>query len=71
MWSEQNSRMVLRSPMTSSVGSPAYFLSCGGVPIEQDWWIRLSRPIVVRPSITVCGPTVVPAPIRTSLRTMA
>jgi hypothetical protein len=25
----QNSRMVLRSPMISSQGSPAYFLSCG------------------------------------------
>ena len=27
--------------------------------------MRLSRPIVVRPSITQCGPIVVPAPIRT------
>ena len=25
----QNSRMVLRSPISSRVGSPAYFLSCG------------------------------------------
>ncbi len=37
MWNEQNSRIVLRSPISSSVGSPAYFLSCGGAPIEHDW----------------------------------
>ncbi|CFN66397.1 Uncharacterised protein [Bordetella pertussis] len=30
-----NSRTVLRSPMTSRVGSPLYFLSCGMPPMEQ------------------------------------
>ena len=32
----QNSRMVLRSPMTSSQGSPAYFLSWGMAPKELN-----------------------------------
>ncbi|CKS57838.1 Uncharacterised protein [Mycobacterium tuberculosis] len=61
----QNSRITLRSPMTSSVGSPAYFLSCGTAPRDENWKILLSRPMVVRPSITQCAPTVVPAAIRT------
>ena len=61
----QNSRIVLRSPITSSQGSPAYFLSCGIAPSDANWKIRLSRPMVVRPSITQCGPTVVPGPILT------
>ena len=43
----QNSRMVLRSPMISSQGSPAYFLSCGIAPSELNWKIRLSQPMVV------------------------
>jgi hypothetical protein len=30
----QNSRMVLRSPISSRVGSSAYFLSCGGAPMR-------------------------------------
>ena len=30
----------------------AYFLSCGAAPIEANWKMRLSRPIVVWPSIT-------------------
>ena len=34
-------------------------------PSEANWKMRLSRPMVVRPSITQCAPTVVPAPIRT------
>ena len=66
----QNSRITLRSPICNSVGSPAYFLSCGTAPSEQNWKMRLSRPIVVRPSITQCGPTVVPEPMRTPARTM-
>jgi hypothetical protein len=39
------------------VSSPPYFLSCGTPPIALNCEIRLSRPIVVRPSITQCGPT--------------
>ena len=42
----------------------------GTAPIEQNWKMRLSRPIVVRPSITQCGPMRVPAPMRTPARTM-
>ena len=67
----QNSRIVLRSPISSRVGSPRYFLSCGTAPSEQNWKMRLSRPIVVRPSMTQCGPMVVPAPMRTSAPTTA
>src|SRR5689334_20920502 len=66
----QNSRIRLRSPITNSVSSPAYFLSCGTAPIELNWKMRLSRPIVVRPSITQCAPIDVPAPMRTFERTM-
>ena len=61
----QNSRTVLRSPMTSSHGSPAYFLSCGIAPSELNWKIRLSRPRVVWPSMTQWAPMLVPAPILT------
>src|SRR5688572_8118509 len=60
-----NSRMVLRSPMTSSVGSPLYFLSWFAAPMEENWKMRLSRPMVVCPSITTWPATVVPAPIFT------
>jgi hypothetical protein len=31
------SRIVLPSPISTTVGSPAYFLSCGGAPIEANW----------------------------------
>jgi hypothetical protein len=56
----QNSRMVLRSPISRRVGSPAYFLSCGCSPIEQNWKMRLSQPMRVWPAITTCGPIEVP-----------
>ena len=32
-----NSRMVLPSPISRRVGSPAYFLSCGASPSEANW----------------------------------
>src|SRR5574340_1209493 len=51
----QNSRIVLPSPISSAVGSPAYFLSCGGPPTEANWNTRLARPHVVRPSIVQFG----------------
>src|SRR6476620_2593795 len=57
-----NSRIVLRSPMTSSVGSPWYFLSWFAAPMEANCQIRLSRPIVVCPSRTTWPAIVVPAP---------
>src|SRR6478735_8639610 len=63
--SVQNSRMVLRSPITSRVGSPPYFLSWLAAPMELNWKMRLSRPMVVWPSSTTCAATVVPAPIFT------
>src|SRR5258706_9280564 len=62
----QNSRMVLRSPISSRVGSSRYFLSCGAPPIELKELMWLSRPIRVTPSITTCEPTLVPGPISTS-----
>ena len=43
------SRMVLPSPISTRVSSPAYFLSCGGPPIEANWKMRLLRPMRVRP----------------------
>jgi len=33
----QNSRTVLRSPITSSVTSPPWLMSCGIAPIELNW----------------------------------
>ena len=66
----QNSRIVLPSPITSSVGSPAYFLSCGTPPMALNCEILLPLPIVVRPSITQCGPTTLPVPMRTVPATM-
>ena len=66
----QNSRIALRSPISNRVGSPLYFLSCGIAPSEQNCRMRLSRPIVVWPSITQCGPMWVPSPMRTLARTM-
>ena len=62
----QNSRTVLRSPITSCVTSPPWEMSCGMAPMELKGKKRLSRPMVVRPSITQCGPTCVPVPMRTS-----
>ena len=68
----QNSRIVLRSPITSSQGSPAYFLSCGIAPSEVNWKMRLSRadggaaldhavrrPPSCRAPIFTCGPITV------------
>ena len=60
---EQNSRNTLRSPTTSRVGSPAYLRSCGASPIEANWNTRVSRPSVVGPLTTACGPIQLPAPI--------
>jgi hypothetical protein len=57
--------MVLRSPISSRVGSPAYFLSCGTSPSEQNWKMWLSRPMRVWPLMTTCGPTMVWSPIST------
>src|SRR6218665_2807851 len=59
----QNSRIVLRWPMTNCVGSPAYFFSCGAAPRQANGKMRLSAPSVVRPSITQCAPTLQPGPI--------
>src|SRR5512146_2208361 len=61
----QDSRIVLPSPITSSVSSPPYFLSCGMPPIEQNGKNRLLLPIVVRPSMTTWGPMDVPGPTLT------
>src|SRR5689334_22332707 len=65
-WIETYSRMVLPSPISTRVGSPLYFLSWFASPMEQKWKMRLSRPIRVRPVITLCAPIVVPSPISTS-----
>ena len=46
-WIVQNSRIVLSLPITSSVGSPAYFLSCGTPPMALKGEILLPLPIVV------------------------
>ena len=60
-----HSRITLRSPISSRVASPRYFLSCGSSPIEANWKMWLSSPIRVGPSMTACGPTTVPRPICT------
>ena len=67
----QNSRMVLPLPISRRVGSPAYFLSCGGPPMAHDWKMRLSRPMVVWPSITQYGPMRVPSSMHTCAPTNA
>ncbi len=60
------SRMMLSLPMRSSEGSPLYFRSCGGWPMEENGKIRVRAPTVVRPSITtwLCSST--PSPSDTS-----
>src|SRR5258708_762394 len=63
---EQYSRIVLRSPISTRVGSPAYFLSWFASPIEQKWKMRLSRPMRVWPVMRLCAPIVVPSPTSTS-----
>src|SRR5690606_23919100 len=60
-----NSRMTLRSPISSSTRSPRYFLSCGSPPIAAWPWMRLSRPMRAGPCTLQCGPTCVFAPIST------
>ena len=65
----QNSRKVLPSPISSRVGSPAYFLSCGSVPASRTAgcgcrarWSCDPRsragPMVVPAPISTCGPTI-------------
>ena len=61
-----DSRIVLRSPITSRVRSPLYFLSCGASPIEANWKMWLSAPITVGPLMTTCGSMRLPRPISTS-----
>src|SRR5690606_30221592 len=60
-----NSRMTLRSPITSSACSPWNFLSCGSPPIAAWPWMRLSRPIRVGPWMLQWAPMLVPSPIST------
>ena len=36
-WMVTNSRILLRSPISRDVCSPAYFLSCGSSPIDANW----------------------------------
>src|SRR5690349_24969834 len=71
VFSVQYSRIVLPSPITSAVGSPAYFLSCGMPPMAANEKMRLSRPVVVWPSITAGAPMLVPSPIFTCACTTA
>src|SRR4249919_1459954 len=64
-----NSRTTLSSPMTSSVRSPANFLSCGSPPTAAWPWKWLLRPMRVGPVTEQCGPRIVPSPISTSAPT--
>jgi hypothetical protein len=66
-----NSRTSVRSPMTTRVGSPWYFTSCGAAPMITWEPMRHSAPISVRPSRMVWLPMLVPAPTRTSGPTIA
>src|SRR5688572_30438762 len=59
------SRMVLPSPISTPVGSPAYFLSWGAAPIDAKCQMRLRRPIRVWPSSTTCVPIQLPSPTST------
>jgi hypothetical protein len=59
------SRIVLSSPISTRVGSPAYFLSCGGAPIEQKCQMRLRRPTRVWPSSTTWEPIQLASPTST------
>jgi len=52
-----NSRKTLPSPISSRVGSPAYFRSWGGAPIEQWLSKRLREPTVVPLPKRQNGPT--------------
>jgi hypothetical protein len=36
-------------------------MSCGAPPSDANWKMRLSRPMVVGPSITQCAPMLVPS----------
>ena len=67
----QNSRKTFRFPITSVVGSPLYFRSCGGPPRAASGQMRLSSPIVAGPSRTAWAPTDVRAPIVTFAPTIA
>src|SRR5690606_37694442 len=60
-----NSRMTLRSPITSSACSPWNFLSWGSPPIAAWPWMRLSRPMRVGPRMLQWAPMLVPSPIST------
>src|SRR6187402_274260 len=60
-----NSRNTFRSPISSRVGSPLYLRSCGASPMDANWKILLSSPMVVGPLMTACGPIQVPLPICT------
>ena len=46
------SRMVLLSPISTLVGSPAYLRSCGAMPMQVKEKMRLLRPMVRWPSRT-------------------
>jgi hypothetical protein len=64
-----NSRIVLRSPISSWVGSFLYERSWGGPPRLACPTTRLSWPRRVAPSSTTCGPIRVRSPITTMLPT--
>src|SRR5690606_28191734 len=59
------SRITVRSPITRSETSPAYFRSCGSVPSTAPWWIRQPMPMIVFRSTRTCDPISVPSPTTT------
>src|SRR5690606_37520321 len=64
-WSVVNSRMTLRSPISSETGSPRNFLSCGSPPRAAWPWTWLPRPSRVGPGRRRCRPGRGPPPIST------
>ena len=55
-WMVTHSRMLVRSPISTVVGSPLYFRSCESAPTTQPGKNLQSRPTVVFPSNVAFGP---------------
>src|SRR5271169_368260 len=64
------SRITLWSPISSRVGSPLYFRSCGSIPIAAKGKIRLWSPMRVGPPITTCETSSQSSPISTPAPTV-
>ena len=59
-WIDENSRMMLSSPISSTVFSPDAPSTCGSPPITEKGEMRVRAPMLVRPISVTWEPITTP-----------